>query len=390
MAEATATGQTILVAHPSPDLYGSDRVLLESVRGLIGAGHRVVVTLPSSGALVPALVEQGAEVEICVSPVLRKSALGLTGMLRLILQAVISLVHSARLVRATSASAVFVNTVTIPVWLIVGRLTRRRVICHVHEAEQSASPLIRRVLYAPLLLAHRIIVNSRFTLDVCAESWPSLQSRSEIIYNGVPGPARIGPLRAELDVVQLLFLGRLSPRKGPDVALRALRMLKERGMDAHLSLLGAVFAGYEWFEQELRNYVEENGLGAAVTFLGFDPDVWGHLDACDIVLVPSIVDESFGNTAVEAILAERPLVVSATSGLKEAADGYVNARQVDPGSEAAICEAVTDLVSVWPSVRDQAARDRTLADSRHSLEVYHASIAEFVDAATRGSARRVG
>lgn len=385
-----ASVQTILVAHPSPDLYGSDRVLLETVSGLIEAGHRVVVTLPSSGALVPALVERGAEVEICSSPVLRKSALNLLGMLRLTLEAITSLFHSLRLVRATHASAIVVNTVTVPMWLVVGRLARRTVICHVHEAEQAASPMMRRVLYAPLLLAHRIVVNSRFSLDVFADSWPGLRSRSEIIYNGVPGPTRPRPPRAELDGVRLLFLGRLSPRKGPDVALRSLRLLRGRGVDARLSLLGAVFTGYEWFEQELRQYVRENALDAEVTFLGFDPDVWCHLDACDIVLVPSTVDEPFGNTAVEAILAERPLVVSATSGLKEAADGYANARRVEPGSEAAICDAVVELVAEWPAVRGRAAGDRELAESRHSPGVYRARIAEFVDATTRGSGTRVG
>ena len=33
----------VLVAHPGADLYGSDRMLLESVDGLVVSGHRVVV-----------------------------------------------------------------------------------------------------------------------------------------------------------------------------------------------------------------------------------------------------------------------------------------------------------------------------------------------------------
>ena len=51
---------TVLVAHPSADLYGSDLQLVESVAGLVGAGRRVVVTLPAfasySGTTIPVIV----------------------------------------------------------------------------------------------------------------------------------------------------------------------------------------------------------------------------------------------------------------------------------------------------------------------------------------------
>ena len=45
MAERDARSAVVL-AHPSPDLYGSDRMLVESVRALV-PGHRVIVTLPA-------------------------------------------------------------------------------------------------------------------------------------------------------------------------------------------------------------------------------------------------------------------------------------------------------------------------------------------------------
>lgn len=133
-----------------------------------------------------------------------------------------------------------------------------------------------------------------------------------------------------------------------------------------LSLLGSVFPGYEWFETELRQRVRRAGLEQRVDFIGFDPDIWQHLAASDIVLVPSTGEESFGNTAVEAILASRPLVVSATSGLLEAADGYDTARKVEPGDAAGLAKAVQDLINEWDSVVDQIKTDRALALDRHS------------------------
>ena len=71
----------VLVAHPSADLYGSDRVLLETIEGLERSGAKVVVTLPSSGLLVPELMRRGARVILCPTPVLRKSMLSPLGLL---------------------------------------------------------------------------------------------------------------------------------------------------------------------------------------------------------------------------------------------------------------------------------------------------------------------
>ncbi len=39
-------GLTVLFAHPMAELYGSDRVLLESVIGVVQSGGRAVVVLP--------------------------------------------------------------------------------------------------------------------------------------------------------------------------------------------------------------------------------------------------------------------------------------------------------------------------------------------------------
>jgi glycosyltransferase involved in cell wall biosynthesis len=265
-----------------------------------------------------------------------------------------------------------VNTLTIPLWSLIARTAGVRTVCHVHEAEASQPRAVRQLLYAPLLLNHRLIVNSRFSLDVLAGAWPSLRRRADVVYNGVAGPASApSPPRADaVTSPRLLFLGRLSPRKGPQVAIDALAELRRRGVDARLGLLGAVFDGYDWFERQLRDQVAERGLAGQVDFIGFDPNVWAHLADSDIVCVPSTIDEPFGNTAVEAMLAERPLVVSDTSGLKEAAAGFGAVRFVEPGNPDAIADAVQDLLRNWPEVTAQVAADRERAEQEYAPCAY--------------------
>lgn len=373
-------GRTVLVAHPSPDLYGSDRVLLESVSAFTQVGDRVVVTLPATGPLVGELQARGAQVAISPTPVLRKAALRPVGLVKLVAEALRALPPSWRLLRQVRPDVVFVNTITIPEWLILGRLFGARTVCHVHEAERSAPRVVRALLYAPLLAANGIVINSQFARGVLASSLPALDARTTIVYNGVPGPPTAPtPPRAELDAAKVCFLGRLSTRKGPQVAIDAWQILRQRGSTAQLLLLGAVFPGNESFETELRAQVTRLGLDETVTFLGFDPNIWWHLDQADIILVPSTVDEPFGNTAVEAMLAARPLIVSRTSGLREAAAGFDAVRWVEPNNATDIADAVDDLVANWTTVRNQVLADRDAAERRYSPATYQAGLRQVVD-----------
>jgi glycosyltransferase involved in cell wall biosynthesis len=377
-------GAATLVVHPGAELYGSDRMLLESVSALTDRSRRVTVALPGDGPLVAQLRERGARVVFCRMPVLRKSALRPAGAVRLLADAVRGLLPAVRLVRRHRS--VYVSTLTIPSWLLLARLLGRPALCHVHEAEASAPRLLRHAMAVAPRLARRVVVNSSFSLGVLTDVAPGLRDRSRVVYNGVAGPDEVVPARAELaGQVRLLFVGRLSPRKGPQVAVSALAELVDRGVDARLELLGSVFDGYEWFEEELRATVRELGLGDRVEFLGFRPVVWPTLAMTDVVLIPSIVDEPFGNTAVEAVLAARPVVVSDTSGLREAVAGYASAQVVEPGATVAWADAVERVIADWPRFRDAAVRDAAQARDRHSPAGYRRALAEEFTALSGGA-----
>jgi GT2 family glycosyltransferase len=392
-APAPAAVDTVLVAHPGAELYGSDRVLLESVTAL-ARDRRVVVVLPQGGPLVAELEARGAVVETCAMPVLRKAALRPSGALRLAADACRGLLPAVRLVWRHGRGGVYVSTLTIPSWVVLSRLLRRPVLCHVHEAESTAPRPVRRAMAVGPLLADSVVVNSRYSLAVLADVAPAVRRRSTVVYNGVPGPDDVVPAREQLTgPVRLLFIGRLSPRKGPQVAVAALAELVARGLDARLDLLGSVFDGYEWFAEELHDLVRDAGLTDRVEFLGFRSEIWPVLAASDVVLIPSVGDEPFGNTAVEAVLAARPLVVSAGSGLQEAADGYPSAQAVAPGEAGLWADAVQRVVATWPTRRHQALEDAAAARHRHDPRAYqdrlHRVMAELADPVRAGAGHAV-
>lgn len=362
---------SVLVAHPSADLYGSDRVLLETIDGLRRGGARVLVALPSPGPLVAELERRGAAVILSPTPVLRKSLLTAPGMVKLAATSVHGLLRSVGVIRGARPDVILANTITVPLWTAAGRLTGVPVVTHVHEAEANAPRALRAALALPLLLSHGILTNSKFSSDTLASALPALQNRSTVLYNGVPGPAAPVPPRADLHGgLRILYIGRLSHRKGVDVAIDALLKLRSDGVPARLSVVGAVFPGYEDYEAGLRNQVQAHGAEDHVTFHGFQDVVWPFLAESDVVVVPSRLDEPFGNTAVEAVLASRPVVVSNTSGLREAAAGYSSAQFVEPGDAADLAAALARVAGQWQSYQSSARLDAAEAGRRHSPERY--------------------
>ena len=90
---------------------------------------------------------------------------------------------------------------------------------------------------------------------------------------------------------------------------------------------------------------------------GFQADIWPRLAACDVLVVPSIQPESFGNTAAEGVLAGRPVIASGIGGLPEVVAGFASARLVPPGDVDALVAAIEEVAEDYPALAGKAADD---------------------------------
>lgn len=347
--------RTVLIANPSLDVYGADLQMLESVKGLRDAGWRVVVASPTPGPLADRLTELGAETRVVPYPVLRRADSSVGGLLRLGMSALAAFPRMRRLVRSVAPDVSYVNTVTLPWWLVAGRRRGVPVVCHVHEAEPDVGRAVGTAMASPLLLATEVLVNSRTSLDALCASLPRLRSRSRLVYNGVPGPDTDPTPPALGRPVRIVSIGRLSSRKGPDLALTATALLVAQGYDVHLELCGTVVPGQEAFLEGLERRADQPDLRGRVTFTGYASPVWPALARADLFLAPARA-EPFGNAVVEAQLAGRPVVASAQQGhLETVVDGETGLH-VPTEDPAAMARALARLI-------DDPALAHTLADA---------------------------
>ncbi len=381
----------MLIAHPGAELYGSDRVLIDAALGFRDAGWEARVVIPNDGPLRQVLTDEGLDVVIEPTLVLRKALMKPTGWIPLVSGVVAGRRAIAKMVREFDPELVYVSTITQPLWLPVVKRLGVPTMLHVHEAEASASSLVRKVLYWPARSADAIVVNSDFARRTMLASYPALEDRSRIVWNAVPGPAELIAPRPAIDgPLRIVYIGRLSPRKGVDLIVEALGILTIEGIEAELDLVGAAFEGYEWFETELHAAAARHEVEQRVRFHGFVDSVWDAVSAGDVVVVPSRADEPFGNTAVEAVLALRPVIVSDTSGLREATRDVPTATLVTPGSAEAIAEALARTVEHWDGVLAHIDDAATIVRNRHDVAAFRRALVSAADmvVARRGPARR--
>ena len=143
----------------------------------------------------------------------------------------------------------------------------------------------------------------------------------------------------------LLFVGRIQPLKGADVAVRTLAELGRD--DATLVVVGGA-SGVEGEAEALRVHrlVDDLGLAGRVHFVPPQPHhlLSTYYRAADVCLVPSR-SESFGLVALEAAACGTPVVAAAVGGLRTLVDdgrtGFlVDSR--DPAEYAACAAKILD------------------------------------------------
>jgi D-inositol-3-phosphate glycosyltransferase len=152
-------------------------------------------------------------------------------------------------------------------------------------------------------------------------------------------------LRLANDVPVMLFVGRIQPLKGLDVAVETLARLADRR--ARLLVVGGASGTEGEFEfRRIRTLIDAHGLGDRVDFV--EPQAHHILStyyrAADVVIVPSR-SESFGLVALEAAACGVPVVASGVGGLITIVDDGVTGHLVADRSPDVFAQHVDRILA---------------------------------------------
>jgi phosphatidylinositol alpha-mannosyltransferase len=139
---------------------------------------------------------------------------------------------------------------------------------------------------------------------------------------------------------RILFLGRLEPRKGALVLLRAFAALRKEGIAAEL-----LMAGEGPDERALREYAQRHAI-TDVEFLGSvqESQKVSLFQRADIFCAPSIHGESFGIVITEAMASGKPVVAAANAGYRSILTGEAADFLSPPGDVTGLAETLKRLI----------------------------------------------
>lgn len=240
---------------------------------------------------------------------------------------------------------------------------------HYHGA--SDDPLRDRLLTLLHPVGRRVI--RRADALTAVSEWERTQLADSfgvdatVVPNGVSRErfASVSPVAAQQPY--LLTVGRLTPYKGIDHAIRALAALP----DYELRVAGSGPA-----REQLQRVADETGVTDRVEFLGYVPDErLPSLYAGATAHLSLSTHEAFGLTVAESIVAGTPVVVRTARALREwtDTDGVVGVETPSPSAVADGVETAVDgpppdpaVVATWDDVAERLLKLYRARDTRRN------------------------
>ena len=199
------------------------------------------------------------------------------------------------------------------------------------ESVTGADEARRRFAYFEQLLhiPQQVIVPSRFLADRMREIFPFLEPRLHVVAPGiVPGrPARREDRESrELSPLRVLYVGILTPHKGSHILIEAVQGLPAGSVV--VSLYGDRLDIWNAYADQL----EADAADLPIRFCGTyaHHELSAILARHDVLVVPSICEETFSLVAREALQAGLPVIAAKRGALPEVIQDGVNGLLFEP------------------------------------------------------------
>jgi len=186
--------------------------------------------------------------------------------------------------------------------------------------------------------------------------------------NGVPSPPQL-PFRPEPHGTWTLGTAAMfRPRKGAEVLLDAVALLRDQGHRVRLRMVGRF--QFPWYEKQIRERTSRQNLDALVDWVGFTGDVNVELARMDVFILPSVLAEGLPMAVIEAMAAGVPVIGTRVPGTLDTVRHGEDGLLVEPGDAEALASAVAGLIEGrwnWSALRQRAYRQQVARFSDRSM-----------------------
>jgi glycosyltransferase involved in cell wall biosynthesis len=351
---------TVLFIHGITEIGGAERELLVILDRMPRFGFHPMVACPERGPFVEELNRRGIEMRHAPMPPWRK-------LLAYPRRA--SAIRRLRgVIAAERPALIHVNDIWwVPQTVRAAAGTEIPIVAHVRQEIEPAK--VRRYELDRLDLVFpvsRQILRSLEAGGVRPERLRTLYSGLDI--TKVPDSGEGPDIRRRFGIPDnaplIGTVANLFPRKGYEVMLQALPVIRAAIPDVRYLIVGRGDASYETM---LRSLARAQGVEDCVRFGGFQESVFPCLAALDVYVHPAIM-EGFGIAVLEAMATRKPVVATTAGGLPEIVQDGETGALVQPGDRDALARAVIQLLRNPSKRRELGEAGRLRVEQAFTVE----------------------
>ena len=368
--------KNILVFHPSNELYGADRILVNALQSFPEEDKKTVV-LVKDGPLTALLQQQVTNVEVRIHPempIIYRALFTPKGILKFLSNYRKCKVVMKQLHRERSFDLAYINTLSCSFLLPIVRALRIKAFVHVHEILEKPALVAKVTARLCNRYANTVLCVSGAVEENLIRLQPKIKAKTIRIHNGIQ-PIQIESYpNKELTIrkrMQFYVFGRIMPKKGQWYLLEALKLLPSayRGQ-AQFVLVGGTPPGQEHLSEALCAQIAENGLESTVTLKGFCNDISEEMSKADVCIVPSLMRDPFPTTVLEAMSARKPVIATNHGGAAEAIEDRENGLLVPPHAPQMLANAIAYAIENPAVIKLLGERAFETYTKRFTLEVF--------------------
>ena len=194
------------------------------------------------------------------------------------------------------------------------------------------------ILKSALFISDKIIFVSKAGKKSYIKNFNITDSKTAVVYNGIEIPDCYIPENNK-SYYRLTYIGRVEKIKGIHLLVNAVKISLQHGYPVRLWIIGDCS-----YMADLKEQVKKLNLNDYISFLGIKRDIGNYLLQTDVFIYPSICEEVFGISVVEAMSYGVPCISNCTGGIPEIIEnginGYISEKKTGNGIFHAISKVL--------------------------------------------------
>ena len=341
----------ILYLHSGAEMYGADQILLKIVSSIDKKEFKPIVILPNKGPLYDELIKRSIDCRIIEYPIIRRKYFNIKGIIEYFFSYKRSCKQILEIVKKESIDIVHANTLAVLEGTYLKRHSNIFYISHIHEMLEKPRIVAKFLYKRQLKYCDEMIVVSNAVKNHISKMVNKNIGKIQVIHNGIEDYSKLQ--EKELKILKnnsipkksfvVAVIGRINAIKGQDHFIEAINYISKKNKEVYGLIIGDAFSGQEWRVEKLVNSINQL-KNPNIIYTGFIKDIQKQYLNIDLLILPSVQNDSFPTVVLEAMSCGIPTVAYKCGGVEEMIKNGVNGYLIEQGNVEMLTKKINVLI----------------------------------------------